>query len=326
MNALARIFLALAAAAGMVLMASAQRPSAASAPPASRPAAGAADTSLRIAPLGAAAVPITAPSLVRARLPARPPNVMGEAQMIIDHPAALARDATGKWWTIKHPRTGVLHLLPCELLETVEGIHAKKPTAKFALSGRVYRYYNDYYMLLRRATEIGRRRVRPPAPRPRTRPADTTRPLRPTGSTTTRPASRGASADDVASLLTRPPSKPVVPVAAPITPSWEGPSVAPAAEPIKPGPGRTIIHRLTRLRPPHSEGGWFKLAFESDNTLREPPMRLLPNLQLERLEALSGQGKASGALFYVSGEIYAYRGTNYVLLRSIIRRRPMDRF
>ena len=246
---------------------------------------------------------------------------------MIDHPGSLAKDPTGKWWTVKHPRTGVLHLLPCELLGTVEDIHAKRPSAKFALSGRVYRYYNDYFLLLRRATEMGKRRpVRLPTSRPQTRPAFTTRPAASAPAATSRPATKGASADDVARMLARPPSKPIIPVAAPIAPSEQGPSVPPAAEPIKPGPGRMIIHRLTRLRLPDSEGGWFKLVFESDNTLREPPMPVLPNMQLERFEALSRMGRASGALFYVSGEIYAYRGTNYVLLRTIVRRRPMDRF
>jgi hypothetical protein len=321
MNALARTFLALAAAAGMVLMASAQRPSAGSAP-----ASGPADTSLRIGPLGGGGVPVAAPVLVRGRLPARPPSVLSEGEMLIDHTAALARDATGKWWTVKHRRTGVLYLLPCELLETVEDVHAKRPMAKFALSGRVYRYYNDYYMLLRRAAQVGRRPVRPPSPRPRTRPAATTRPVSSVPSTTSRPASKGASADDVARLLTRRPSKPIVPVARPITPSWEGSSVAPAGKPIKPGPGRMIINRLTRLHAPDEKGGWFTLAFEADNTRREPPMRLLPNTQLERMEALSRLGKASGVTFYVSAEIYAYRATNYVLLRTIRRRHPLDRF
>lgn len=326
MNSLSRTFLALAAAAGMALIASAQRPvadpPAASAPAASRPA----DTAMRILPTGDEGVPVIAPSLVRASEPARSPNLIGEGQMLIDHPGSLAKDPTGKWWTVKHPRTGVLHLLPCELLGTVEDIHAKRPSAKFALSGHVYRYYDDYFMLLRRATEVGERPVRPPAPRPRTRPAVTTRPAASAPATTSRPVTKGASADDVARLLARPPSKPIVPVAAPIAPSAEGPSVPPAAEPVKPGPGRIIIHRLTRLRPPDSKGGWFKLAFESDNTLREPPMPVLPNMKLERMEALSGQGETAGALFYVSGEIYAYRGRNYVLLRAIIRRRPMDRF
>ena len=281
---------------------------------------------MRILPMGDEGVPITAPALVRAEEPARSPNLIGEGQMLIDHPGSLARDPTGKWWTVKHPRTGVLHLLPCELLGTVEDIHAKRPSAKFVLSGRVYRYYNDYFLLLRRATEVGERPVRLPASRPRTSPAVTTRPVASAPAATSRPTTPGASADDVARLLARPPSKPIVPVAVPIAPSAGGPSVPSPAEPVKPGPGRIIIHRLTRLRPPDSEGGWFKLAFESDNTLREPPMRLLPNLQLERLEALSGRGEASGALFYVSGEIYAYRGMNYVLLRTIVRRRPMDRF
>ena len=320
MNALSRTFAALAATAGMVLIASAQRPAAdppaASAPAASRPA----DTAMRILPTGDEGVPVIAPSLIRASEPARSPNLIGEGQMLIDHPGSLARDPTGKWWTVKHPRTGVLHLLPCELLGTVENIYAERPSAKFALSGRVYRYYDDYFLLLRRATEVGERPVRPPPPRPRTKPAVTSRPAASAPAATTRPTTPGASAADVARLLARPPSKPIVPVAAPIVPWAEGPSVPPAAEPVKPGPGRIIIHRLTRLRPPDSKGGWFKLAFESDNTLREPPMRVLPNLQLERLEP------ATGVLFYVSGEIYAYQGTNYVLLRAISRRRPMDRF
>ena len=158
MNALSRTFAALAATAGMVLIASAQRPAAdppaASAPAASRPA----DTAMRILPTGDEGVPVIAPSLIRASEPARSPNLIGEGQTLIDHPGSLARDPTGKWWTVKHPRTGVLHLLPCELLGTVENIYAERPSAKFALSGRVYRYYDDYFLLLRRDGRNARQR------------------------------------------------------------------------------------------------------------------------------------------------------------------------
>jgi len=85
-----------------------------------------------------------------------------------------------------------------------------------------------------------------------------------------------------------------------------------------------VVNRLGRLLP--GKGRWPLLAFRADNTLREPPMRVLPNGNLQRLESMSESGSAAGAVFHVSGEVHQYRGAQYLLIRNVIRKRSMDEF
>lgn len=79
--------------------------------------------------------------------------------------------------------------------------------------------------------------------------------------------------------------------------------------------GSMITDRVGRLiRRPK---GWF-FAFESEGkVLREPPMQLLPNLDLETMEVRSANA-TKPVKFRVSGEVTVYRGTNYLLLRKVL--------
>ena len=289
--------------------------------PATRAAPGAKDTSLRVGPLSSADVPITSQEVLGPVEEPKPAPVLAEGEVVIDLLGELARDPTGRWWTVKHPRAGELRLLPCPELETIEQLHAKSPGLKFGLSGLVYRYHSDYYMLLRKMVRADTTAAKaPPAPAAAT--------AEPDQEATSKPASDGASADDVAQrLLDQIEGRPVLPADRPVTPQDTPSVVVPTGQPILPGPGKMIINRLVRLERPPVEDGWARMIFESDNTLCEPPLRIMPNMQLEKMELQpEGPEGVLGAVFHVSGEIYRYRGVNYVLLRSAHQKRDLDLF
>jgi hypothetical protein len=295
--------------------------------PTSEPANG-----LRIAPSDPTEVPITLPTSIKPSGKRR--TVFPGGVMIIDRVASIAKDATGQWNTIKDPRVGVMYLLPCESLEAVEKELAENPEAKFKLSGEIHRYRGGYYMLLHRALLIMKSTSSAPAAtsRPTTKPpavslvepaaaTSTTRPTEPTSQpAASRPAE--ASADDVAAeLLGKTPSRPIVPVVKPKLPKIEpSASGATSGRPLQAGPGKNAVHRLARLLYREEGQKWSRVAFEADNTLREPPMRVLPNIYLERMETLSNNGKAFGAVFHISGEVYRYKGMDYLLLRAVIKK------
>jgi hypothetical protein len=74
--------------------------------------------------------------------------------------------------------------------------------------------------------------------------------------------------------------------------------------------------RITR------DGQWYIFSFESSSTaFEEPPVKLLPNLMLERA-AFEIQGSPN-LVFVVSGEITDFNGENYLLLRKLLRRRDL---
>ncbi len=79
--------------------------------------------------------------------------------------------------------------------------------------------------------------------------------------------------------------------------------------------GEMITDRVGRLvRRPN---GW-AFVFESEGeVLREPPMQLLPNRDLETMEIQSANGTRP-VKFRVSGEVTEYRGANYLLLRKVL--------
>ncbi len=304
-----------------------------------------------------ASVPITPPTRVKTPGNAKS-ALLPSGTAVIDRLCRIEKDPTGKWQTIKDRRVGRLYLLPCELLETIEDIRADDPDATFYLSGEVHRYRGGYYMLIRRAMRAQPKAATAPAEPvkpapPKQTPTSRSRPVRKTTTTkpstapdfsepdravstrpagpTSRPApdkNKGVSADDIAAeLLGQTPSRPIIPVIKPELPKTAtAPSGARPGEPLRAGPGKTAIHRLVRLLPRTKSQRWYRLAFESDNTLREPPMRILPNLHLERMEIISGNGTAFGVIFYISGEVLRYRGNDYLLLRAAKIKRNLDQF
>ncbi len=117
----------------------------------------------------------------------------------------------------------------------------------------------------------------------------------------------------------RPPIPPSDPGREPMEPppaATTEPAVSPdrADRPLRPD-GSVIADRIGRLiRRPK---GWY-FVFESEGkVLREPPMQILPNRDLEIMEIQSANGTRP-VKFRVSGEVTVYRGANYLLLRKVL--------
>lgn len=66
------------------------------------------------------------------------------------------------------------------------------------------------------------------------------------------------------------------------------------------------------------QGSDWLLAFESDGkVLADPPILLLPNRWLEKMET-DVTASPDAMIFRVSGEVTSYRGRNYLLLRKVL--------
>ena len=73
---------------------------------------------------------------------------------------------------------------------------------------------------------------------------------------------------------------------------------------------------------------WWLARFESDNTLQDQPVRLLPCKLLELAEKDTGY-HARGQKTYrarVSGVLTRYEGWRYLLLRKLVKEREMGAF
>ncbi len=278
--------------------------------------------------LDESAVPVLTPTIMDRQPPARRAVLITEGSGILDRRASLRRK--GYWRTIADPKAEELYLLPCELLETTEAVQERSPEMRFELSGEVYHYRGRYFLMLRRVMQVLAPPPAEPEPAPDPRPQATSGPVG--SATTSGPTSApargiGASAEDVAkALLSDEVTRPVRAVRRPMARTEIAPSVAPTSRPLPPGPGRMVVHRLGRLVPPAAPGEWPLLVFESDNTLREPPLPILPNEHLQQMERLSDNGQAVGTVFHVSGEIHQYRGRQYLLVRSALKKRDLDLF
>lgn len=81
--------------------------------------------------------------------------------------------------------------------------------------------------------------------------------------------------------------------------------------------GSTVAQRPGRLLRDHD---WWTFVFESDQAdYPQPPMKLLPNMSLQRMIEASRHATA-GLVFLVTGDVTLYEGENYLLPRVAIRR------
>lgn len=72
------------------------------------------------------------------------------------------------------------------------------------------------------------------------------------------------------------------------------------------------------------EGSWWTVVFESDSPdAPQPPMRVLPNQELERM-VMESKSATSEPLFIVSGEVTLFESANYLLIRKALRSRATD--
>lgn len=135
---------------------------------------------------------------------------------------------------------------------------------------------------------------------------------------------RAQSADQMLGNMLRPPAggqaKPLQPAPQPALPeNIRGPAaVHPAAPPVPTlREGTLILDRPGRMiRSP--DGQQAEFVFEADGkTMRDPPMVILPNIQLMAMEnAVTGANR--DLRFRVSGTVTEYKGRNYLLLMKVL--------
>ena len=132
------------------------------------------------------------------------------------------------------------------------------------------------------------------------------------------------SAEDVLNELLRrraenpliEPARPAIDATSATTPSTAQPiGTAPGVEQTRlKREGQFIITRRARMV--RSVGGgvtpWM-LTFEADKDgLEDPPMFIMPCQMLEDMEKIAAE-RGEGVVFTVSGQVFVYRGANYIL-------------
>lgn len=247
-----------------------------------------------------------------------------EGTTVISRPGRLAR--LGNWWLfswIDESGDPPVRLLPNAVLEqmvrtTDHGTHdvALEVTGEFAV------FQGTNYLLATLAARLGRSMAQqnddPPLP-PDAPPEESARTS--VKEPTTDPTSRtigDASVEDVLDMLEKQkPRRRVLPVTD--SPGGEMNRMPRRVVPWAPIPdGSPISRRPGRVV---REGDWWTFVYESDTPDRpEPPMKLLPNLSVERMvSSVTDEGEA-GLVFLVSGEVTAFLGENYLLTHAAIRR------
>ena len=281
-------------------------------------------------------VPVTPPKGVAP--PRDPVPVPVEGSMIVNRLCSLRRDEKTGWAILAfepqapQEQEVLRWALPSQLLEQMEVLAARWPDAQFRVSGETTVYGGRGYLLMMKATVLPASPKAPqPAPavqlgpRPLVQPVPRQPTSRPAAST--RPAGKEPTSDDILSeLLQEKVGRPVRVPAAASRPA-AAPSVAPGAgETLEAGSGAMVVDRLVRVLPERT-GSWWQARFEADNTLQEPPMRLLPCGFLARAQRMQA-GRQPGALLVlrVSGLITQYRQRRYLLLRKLMPERRLDRF
>ena len=233
-----------------------------------------------------------------------------------------APDARG-WRTVQfepaagEAPVGPRRVLPCRLLEQMENVAQARAKTVFRIWGE-NTVYRDRLYILPLAVTVVRPSVPaigpPPTKTPASRPA--------AGGEGVKPGPAGI--DDVVGELLK--DKPERAVVIPTVPAdvkgAPDKAVAPGAKPaVGADRGEIVVDRLVRILP-QPDGPWTAARFESDNTLAEPPMRLLPCATLSRAQELA----EDGMLFRVTGRTTYYRTRRYLLLRKVLRQRRLGRF
>lgn len=292
-------------------------------------------------------VPITAPkgALLRRNIRNQPLPVEGMA--VVNRVGTIRLDKDSGWMSMTFEnqpgKTWVIprRLLQCRLLERVEEILATNSNTRFSIIGETTIHAGNAYLIFRRVAVLDS----PPPPKaPKPSPDKTApKPLVMSQKSESKKAAAPPPAkteqkknankalitttDLISAMMKDTPQTALRVAMVPHRSRDENVvSVAPAGkEPLNPGRKSMVVDRLVRLVQ-SSSGHWWEVHFESDNTLREPPMRILPNSLLSRAVQLNNQLGQGALKLRVSGEITFYKDQRYLLLRKILRQRDMDQF
>ncbi len=207
----------------------------------------------------------------------------------------------GAWWVFQFNEAGVsglTKLLPNAVLEGMSrSSQGSTKPIEFLLSGEYTVFLNENYLVPRFATR------------------STARVLKSSIVTPTQNAvAADAPMEDVLGVLQQQaPDRKIVAGAAP---DQRVDDNLRTGGPLLPD-GAAIVRRPGRLV---RDRDWWTFAFESDNEEKpELPMKLFPCRNLE-LMVEAAEGVTGGLVFIVSGEVSAFYGENYILVRSVMRR------
>jgi len=227
-------------------------------------------------------------------------------------------------------------VLPSEFLPAIEQALAENPRASFRVSGETTCYHGRVFILLREvmvdrppdpdATDSSAQES-PPAPDSAPEPTsrEGTRADEDTNAAEGPDPTDGAQDEILAALLSDRPGKPLAaePRRQSVAPAA---SVAPADRPqLSEDRGQMRVDRLIVMVRDESDQ-WWEARFESDNTLQDQPVRLLPCRLLERAEKLVAAGAHEVVRLRVSGELIDHAGCRYMLLRKVLVQHDMGQF
>jgi len=256
--------------------------------------------------------------------PRKKPALPPEGSKIIDRLCRISADRSG-WVLACFPADGDRKAirprwsLPNETLEAIENIQAKNPKLMFRVSGEMTVYRDNSFILIRRVAVI--------EPEAKASAQSETQPGGSHGSSPAtqpvkQPTTAPSSTDLMKTLLSEKNPTPVI-----LTRQKKKvdasrvASVAPGAkgDVIEPATARLVVDRLMTIQPT-GQAQWRQATFEADNTLREPPVILLPCRLLVFAEV-----QPPSTRLRITGEITNYKGKRYMLLRKVVVEREMNR-
>ena len=262
-----------------------------------------------------------------------------EAAVITDRRCRLTKENRTGWFVLRFEKTASApqesprRVLPCGWLEDMESRAAEDPDIVFVLTGETTVFGRNCFIL---PSAVGFF----PGVRPRSRPSNKQTTSKPAAKKSTSvptsssaPSSRPSVGDTRSDpsaiadrLLSMKPSKPVLRKPNALRRLDTAPSVAPLrAKPLPPSRPSMVVDRLAHILAVPADK-WWEARFLSDNTLREEPLRLLPNKMLERAIRLAGRNSDNPRTLRISGLITLYKGRRYLLLRKVLRKRDMGQF
>ncbi len=261
---------------------------------------------------------------------APPSAAKGAGGLVVEARARIVKVPSTNWFAVRYEAEGNLApapqlLLPCELLEQVEAYSPSGPPPVLKVSGETTWYRRRSFLLLREViTDPGAGAAATTKASPTPAPASATG-----AAATSGPASApapGGGADPASILQRLAEDRPGMSLGArsvELEPPQEVPSVAPAPESngLASPVGTMVVDRVVRIYP-EEKSSWWAARFLGDNTLREPPLRLLPCPQLEEAEDLV-RATARHLQFRISGEMTQYKGRQYLLLRKLMVERDL---
>ena len=272
------------------------------------------------------AVPVTPPA---SRQPVQPKRELpADGTMVVDRRCRFAYHNQTAWYKVTflpdptRPAELPRWVLPCRMLEKMAELSAAEESKVFRISGETTVYHDRCFILPTKVTVEGSSEpIEGPG---RTRATMGSAESKPAKRTEPAAQSQPSSEDIMKQLMQDRPGKPVSlrakPPAGSIKPVA---SVAPAAGTTSPPVGESIVADRLAYLLPDKDRGWWLLCFEADNTLSEPPLRLLPCRLLEKAEDILARAGGLTVRFRVSGQTTLYKGRRHMLLRKLLREREM---